>query len=247
LLTGSISRLAKPAAGRPPSASPRWWTMQSRRAVRRADGAITPSSKRSANICLPHRTASHRNRRAMITSWALLPARGRSLTRRRYRLRTRRDAAPHDGHTPKLFVARTVITVLLSSQIALSITNPTGTRQERRNSWAIALIPSPGMQRQHHRTASKLSQSQNCMPINTQQQIRVRGLVAARKINCELLAPNRWKLEGKQSIFGHGGCGGGPTHVAIRVNNDLLRESLVSCQSCLYNSSSSCIIRTRRS
>lgn len=30
-----------------------------------------------------------------------------------------------------------------------------------------------------------------------QQQTAIRGLIAAVKINCELLAPDRWKIEGK--------------------------------------------------
>jgi hypothetical protein len=64
-----------------------------------------------------------------------------------------------------------------------------------------------------------------------QQQAGVRRLIATGKIKCELLAPDRWKLERKQRIVGHGGCGGGMLHNAIRVNNDLLRESLASCHS----------------
>jgi hypothetical protein len=42
-LTGSISRLAKLAAGLPPSISPRWWTTQSSRAVRRHQNGRTSS------------------------------------------------------------------------------------------------------------------------------------------------------------------------------------------------------------
>jgi hypothetical protein len=49
-------------------------TMQSSRAVRRADGANTPSAKRSVKICRPHSTASQRKRRAITTSCALRPA-----------------------------------------------------------------------------------------------------------------------------------------------------------------------------
>jgi len=64
-----------------------------------------------------------------------------------------------------------------------------------------------------------------------QQQTAIRRLIAASKINCEFLAPDRWKVEGKQHIVAHGGCGGGLMHIAIRWNTDLLRESLVSCHS----------------
>jgi hypothetical protein len=48
-----------------------------------------------------------------------------------------------------------------------------------------------------------------------QQQTAIRQLIAASKINCEFLAPDRWKVEGKQRIVAHGGCGGGLMHVAI--------------------------------
>jgi hypothetical protein len=41
------------------------------------------------------------------------------------------------------------------------------------------------------------------------------------------LAPDRWKIEGKQRIVAHGGCGGGLMHIAVRWNTDLLRELLV--------------------
>ena len=63
------------------------------------------------------------------------------------------------------------------------------------------------------------------------EQTAIRRLIAASKINCEFLAPDRWKVEGKQRIVAHGGCGGGLIHIAIRWNTDLLRESLVSCHS----------------
>src|SRR5262249_61257952 len=64
-----------------------------------------------------------------------------------------------------------------------------------------------------------------------QQQTAIRRLIAASKINCEFLAPDRWKVEGKQRIVAHGGCGGGLIDVAIRWNTDLLRGSLVSYHS----------------
>ncbi|MGA8158178.1 MAG: hypothetical protein WB822_18640 [Rhodoplanes sp.] len=56
-------------------------------------------------------------------------------------------------------------------------------------------------------------------------------MIAASKINCEFLAPDRWKVEGKQRIVAHGGCGAGLIQIATRSNTDLLRESLVSCHS----------------
>jgi hypothetical protein len=50
-------------------------------------------------------------------------------------------------------------------------------------------------------------------------------LVAAVKINCEFLAADRWRVEGKRRIVGHGGCGAGLIRKALCLDNDLLRES----------------------
>ena len=74
----------------------------------------------------------------------------------------------------------------------------------------------------HPKPALRLSQ---------QQQAAIRRLIAAVKINCEFLASDRWKVERKQRIVAHGGCGGGLMHIAIRSNTDLLRESRASCHS----------------
>jgi hypothetical protein len=49
-----------------------------------------------------------------------------------------------------------------------------------------------------------------------QQQAAVGRLVIAVEINCDFLAADRWKVEGKQRIVGHGGCGGRQMHIAIR-------------------------------
>jgi hypothetical protein len=38
-----------------------------------------------------------------------------------------------------------------------------------------------------------------------QKQAPVRGLAAAFEINCELLAPDGWQVEGEGLIVGHGG------------------------------------------
>jgi hypothetical protein len=59
-----------------------------------------------------------------------------------------------------------------------------------------------------------------------QQQTSIGRLLAAVKIYCEFLASNTWKVEGKQRIVGHGGCGAWLIHGAICLDNDLLRESL---------------------
>jgi hypothetical protein len=42
-----------------------------------------------------------------------------------------------------------------------------------------------------------------------QKQAAVRGLAAALEIDCELLALNSWKIEGKQRSFGSWWCGAG--------------------------------------
>ena len=60
-----------------------------------------------------------------------------------------------------------------------------------------------------------------------QEQAAIRGLVAAVKINCEFLAMDRWQIEGKQRIVDHDGCGAPLIRDAIRLDTDLLRESLV--------------------
>jgi hypothetical protein len=77
--------------------------MQSSRPVRRADGARTLLANRSTKICRPHDTASHRKRRAMTTNSTLLADSGRSPTRRWYRLCTRRESVPQDGHAADTF------------------------------------------------------------------------------------------------------------------------------------------------
>ena len=63
-----------------------------------------------------------------------------------------------------------------------------------------------------------------CVPPPQQQKAGIGGLVAAIKINCEILAADRWKVKGKRRIVEHGGCGAGQIHIAIRRNTDLLRE-----------------------
>ena len=80
-------------------------------------------------------------------------------------------------------------------------------------------------------SASRRAHPEPALRLSQQQKTAVRRLIAAVKINCEFLAPDRWQVEGKQRIVGHGGCGAGLMHDAIRSNTDLLRESLASCHS----------------
>ena len=68
-----------------------------------------------------------------------------------------------------------------------------------------------------HRASRSASRSSSSAAIG--------GLVAAVKIDCEFLAADRWQVEGKRRIVGHGGCGAGLIREATRRNTDLLRES----------------------
>jgi hypothetical protein len=68
-------------------------------AVRRADGANTPSAKRLVKIWRKQSTTSQRKRRAITKE---LYESGRLVTRRRYRLWTCRETVPHDGPRPTL-------------------------------------------------------------------------------------------------------------------------------------------------
>jgi hypothetical protein len=54
------------------------------------------------------------------------------------------------------------------------------------------------------------------------------GLIASVEIYCDFLAVNGWQVEGKRSIFGHGGCGALRLHEAVRLNTDLLCETATS-------------------
>jgi hypothetical protein len=69
----------------------------------------------------------------MTTNSTLLPDSGRSPTRRWYRLCTRRESVPQDGHAADTFDARTVIVVFATSWTALTTTKPLGTNENGRN------------------------------------------------------------------------------------------------------------------
>jgi hypothetical protein len=142
LLTGSINRLAKLAAGLPPSASPRWWTMHSSRAVRRDRVVRTSSPNRSAKIRRRQCGTSQTNRRVITRRRTCLPADGRSATSRWYRLWIRRDLAPHNGHSAIPASDRTAKIIESDESLTLSITNPLGTSDEIRIPARMALIPS---------------------------------------------------------------------------------------------------------
>jgi hypothetical protein len=58
-----------------------------------------------------------------------------------------------------------------------------------------------------HRIGKAAAHTERALPFSQQQQPAIGGLVAAVKINCELLAADRWKVEGKRRIVEHGGCG----------------------------------------
>jgi hypothetical protein len=77
-----------------------------------------------------HRAASQRKRRPWSTSTTRRPAIGKSAKRRRYRLWTRPEITPQDGHAQIALVARIVTMVLSLSLNALSAENPGGTSFE---------------------------------------------------------------------------------------------------------------------
>src|ERR1700729_3569451 len=153
LLTGSISRLAKLAAGLPPSTSPRWWTTQYSRAVRRDRDGRTPSPNRSAKIRRRQGGASQTNLRVITRRRISLPAQGKSAACLSYRLWIRLDLAPHNGHSAPPLSARTAIIIESDESLTLSITNPLGTSDEIRMPAPMVLIPpleNRKLGRKHH-------------------------------------------------------------------------------------------------
>src|SRR5262249_15195149 len=94
-----------------------------------------------------------------------------------------------------------------------------------------------------HRIGKPPANSKLALRLPKQQQPSIGGLIAAFKIDCEFLASDRWQVEGKRCSVDHGGCGAAWIHIAIRLNTDLLRESLVLRHSRQPNSHASCIIR----
>jgi hypothetical protein len=77
-----------------------------------------------------------------------------------------------------------------------------------------------------HRISKPPAHPKLAFRLPQQQHAAVRGLVPAVKINCEFLAMDRWQVEGKQSIVGHGGCGARLIRDATCLDNNLLGESL---------------------
>ena len=76
-----------------------------------------------------------------------------------------------------------------------------------------------------HRVRKAPAHANLALRFSKQQQTTIGRLVAAGKINCELLAADRWQVEGKQRIVGHGGCGAGlireVLREVLRLNTDL--------------------------
>jgi hypothetical protein len=79
-----------------------------------------------------------------------------------------------------------------------------------------------------HRSGKSSAHPELALRLPQQQQTGIRGLVAALKIHCEFLASDRWQVEGKRCSVDHDGCGARLIRDAIRLNTDLLRESLAS-------------------
>jgi hypothetical protein len=79
-----------------------------------------------------------------------------------------------------------------------------------------------------HRSGKSSAHPELALRLSQQQQTGIRRLIAASKINCEFLASDRWQVEGKRCSVDHDGCGARLIRDAIRLNTDLLRESLAS-------------------
>jgi hypothetical protein len=85
-------------------------------------------------------TASQRKRRAWSISTTRRPAIGKSAKRRGYRLWTRPENTPQDGHGLFVFVARIAMTALSPSLNASTAENPGGSNSVARRD-CMALIP----------------------------------------------------------------------------------------------------------
>ncbi len=163
LLTSTLSRREREAAGLPPSAMARQWTTSSRRLVRLALGSAV--SNRSAKIRRSQAAMSQKKRRVRKISAIRTPAAGRSANRLRYWLCTRLQTLPHIGHRQTLAETLFPITKPPSSLVALSTTNPRGTSSATSNP-CIALIPSPNQSQTGASTSSKVSQPPDWMQIS---------------------------------------------------------------------------------
>ena len=92
-----------------------------------------------------------------------------------------------------------------------------------------------------HRSGKPPAHPELALRLSQQQKTAVRRLIAAVKIDCELLAPDRWKIEGKRCSVGHGGCGGPRVHEAVRLNTDcyvnrgLLATAVTQSSSLVHN------------
>jgi hypothetical protein len=72
---------------------------------------------------------------------------------------------------------------------------------------------------------------QRTLRLAQQQKSGIGRLVATSKIDCEFLAVNRWQVERKQRIVGHGGRGAGLIRNATRLRTICQRELAVSRRS----------------
>ncbi len=104
---------------------------------------------------------------------------------------------------------------------------PTGDRRHARHHHLEHRVPDAvRIAAIRHRFRKPPAHSELALCLSQQQQTGIRRLVAAFKIYCEFLAADRWQVEGKRCSVGHGGCGARLIRDAIRLNTDLLRESL---------------------
>ena len=87
-----------------------------------------------------HRRICSGRRIVALISTARRPAIGKSARRRGYRLWTRSETPPQEGHAPLMLLARIVMTALWTSLDASAAQNPGGSNSEARKD-CMALIP----------------------------------------------------------------------------------------------------------
>jgi hypothetical protein len=168
------TRIPSCCARRDPAAPPNARVISSNdalsRHVRRAYRRVV-FGNRSVNMCCPQPSVSQKNRCTRNSIRTGIPSQGRSLSRRKYRLCTRRDGRSHEGQKLAAPADRnTIINRLCPSTFSSSsITSPasgtnvpcpigsTGDRQSSLNSCpnSISLGVSPNVRKNHFCSAAE--------------------------------------------------------------------------------------------
>ena len=139
------------------------------RAVRRAKGRAIASPNRSAKICRGQSGSGHRNRRTVSLIRTRRPCAGRSARQRSYRLWTRSDRPPQDGHLAAVACERATATI--SAIIDLHLLDDQARRQQRALEatsahWWFLLYMEPHRRAKPQQLAPRLSQSPDPVPVD---------------------------------------------------------------------------------